>query len=326
VLDQIKKTYQKNKCAKEIDALFSVQNPFFEKGEVRFFSQSESKFVGFWHPDYSFKGRPYVCFGYWQYQNKESFELCLKDLKVWAKSKGVDQILGPIDFSTIHNYRLPLEDAQLRFMGEPHGTTDQNAALKKAGFEPFQQYSSYYIEDPSKIYSWGQKRSQKITKQGAAYRSLSFSEVDFEKRKAEIYSLIDRVFQQNIGYLKPNDFELNFLYHQDKLKRLSQFPFFFVEDGSGKLVGLFVSFLGPDVFSDPSKMCLYFKTIGAEPTDSLHNPVFFFLIHEIYQRYEMMNLKVPICFSLMREGNVAEKVAKMFSDSRRSYALYRLEI
>jgi len=323
-LTDLKLSYSLTSHSQEIDFLFSDENDFFRKGEAKLFAKNNDKFIGFWHPDYVHKGEPYICFGYWCFENQNDFSENMESLQKWTAEKNIGQILGPIDFSTLHNYRLPLAQFEQNFMGEPSGNMSQTKALKNFKFKSVQRYSSYYINDPSSIYSWGKKRSQKILKQGAVLKSLSFDELDFSKRRLEVYSLIDRVFQNNLGYLKPNHHELNFLYHENKLKHLSKFPFFFVEDDMEKLVGLFVSFIGPNVFESGAGNCLYFKTIGAEPSKNLHNPVFFFLIHEIYRTYEQMNMNLPICFSLMREGNVAEKVAKMFSNQSRSYALFRL--
>ena len=313
------------KKVKNIDPLFSNNNPFFLKGEFKVFKHCEDQVIAFKHPDYTSEGKSYVCFGYWSFKNEQDSRLCFEDLKAWAKSSGVDSILGPINFSSFHDYRLPLEDNSQVFLGEPRGSIDQLNFLQNEGYALFQRYSTYYIKDPSRIYEWGKKRSKKILSQNSDFKAISFKDFNFNNRKDELYKLIHNIFESNLAYIKASDFELNLLYNETVLSELAKCPFFLVEDSKKNLLGLFMSFIGPNVFSKEPSSVLYFKTIGSIPSKTAYNPVFFFMIHEIYRSYEKLGMDIPISFALMREGNVAEKVAKMFSDQKRSYGLFQLE-
>jgi len=306
------------------ETLFSKENPFFKQGEVKEFKASSDSITAFYHKDYFESGKSYVCFGYWEFSNAKDSKKCFVQMREWACELGVKFIVGPMNFSSLHDYRISLDNSESFFSGEPKGSKEQLSFLDSFGFGKQQEYSTYYINNPKKIYEWGHKISKKFSKQESSYKAIYFNEFDYSKRKKELHKLIHDVFKENPFYIKANEFELDLLYNEKRLLAFSKNPFFMIEDMSGKLVGLFVSYMGPDVFTESVGEALYYKTIGTLPSKEAYNPVFFFMLNEIYENCNQIDK--PLVFAMMRAGNVAEKVAKKFSDKKRSYALFELKL
>ena len=142
--------------------LFSDAHDFFEEGESWVGIESgKTRLAGFFHPSYYAPHTAY--FGYWETVDEwEPNQKLFTEFEAWARSKNARQIYGPINFTTIHNYRLQLDtfDAPC-FPYEPHNpphyiklcerlgyTLSDTYYTSKGGIEPI----SYIFKKPNPYY------------------------------------------------------------------------------------------------------------------------------------------------------------------------------
>ncbi len=308
--------------------LFNKENPFYKTGRVQTLEKNNSKLHIFSNPDYRFNNEKYISF-IKQSPNYEYDDQCIKELITHAKLGNAKRIIGPMCFSSLYDYRVKLFDSELYIPGEPTGTLQDFKTLQKFGFEKIETYSTQYIPDPQAIYKWGKTRSQRVIRQGKKFKTLQIDQLIKNRQFDKILLFLNKLFKNNLGFINISPFDLQLLFKSSIINDAKKAPSFIVTDENGEYVGLFLSYFGKNVF-EPQNLedTLYFKTIGALSNQSCTQAeVFFYLIHQIFSGYDVFtNKKTSICFCLMKNGNVAEKVAQKFSTQKRDYALLSLKL
>lgn len=143
--------------AKEARALFSPAHSFFETGSAWLdVIPGKARLAGFVHPDARVGDEPAAYFGYWEtLDDAEACATLFRRFEAWARSKGVRQVMGPINFRTHYAYRVRLNhfDTAPFHPGEPYNPAYYLTLLDRMGYRQSQLYHSWFGDGPAIVAS-----------------------------------------------------------------------------------------------------------------------------------------------------------------------------
>ncbi len=132
----------------DVAALFHPRHSFFELGQAWVdVIPGKARLAGFIHPDAKVGDEPAAYFGYWEGVDDlaAQFEIFGR-FEAWARSKGVSQVMGPINFRTHYSYRLRLDhfDTPPFYPGEPYNPAYYLKLMQALRYEQNGLYHSWF--------------------------------------------------------------------------------------------------------------------------------------------------------------------------------------
>ena len=309
--------------------IFSEGNPM--RWRVKTFWRCEKGktcLAGFIHPKLRINESKVAFFGFWHtvedLQTNQNFFL---ELENWAKKFGVKEIYGPINFSTAFQYRLQLNNFDGdSFWGEPQNPAYYNQLLTDLDYKLDQKYISYFCEDISALKSSVKKNVEPfmgfVT---AKYQVIPIEESLWQKRGDEIFSLTQKIFEENFAYTPFKKIIFKDFYVKKFLNTVCRDTSFFIEDKETKKLAAMAINLSDSSCdsSSTSKPMLLIKTVGVEKKHRNMGSTFLMILQEVLKRAENYD---SVMFCLMKEGNFPSLLSKDFIDQERQYALFKKTI
>lgn len=332
-----KRVYQDDPFFKEEPCSFIQQliedNPF--GAQIKVFQNSSSRLVGIIHKNFNVNDEKTAMFGFFEaLDNDQDVKECFDQFEVWCCEKGINNVIGPINFSTFLPYRIRLNDFDRRpFSGEPYNKSYYSELLKKCGYEITQSYTSYKdkgFPDSFRLHIDEKKKAEEfLTLKGFSLHQVT--EEMFKKHLQEFFFFVDATFKMNAYYHKIPD-ELFFSLYKGVAKKLDPNASLMVLDPDGKLAGF--SWLFPDYselkereeasfkehFDQLKNKTLLIKSVGVHPKYRQLN-IFGYLMQKVVEYTDKNYSSLMACN--MQDGGVTEKYTSAFqSFGKTQYALF----
>lgn len=313
----------------EIDFLFSSHNPFFNSGSASYkIIENKFRVAVFFEPGNKYKEKQVAYFGYWEtindlQLNQESFLEC----ETWAKERGAELLIGPINFNTYNRYRLNTSiNCNSSFLNEPFNPSYYPQILESCGFTVLTEYVSYVVKDKNKIRQWYEIYDKK--KDLLTFDDYTFKNITpqlWMERIEEIHKMSEIVFGDNFAY-SPIDlatFKVKYgtVFSHFICSNTSLFAF----DKDDKIIGTIINFPNYQTATPTLKpKTLLLKTVGMVKEHShmgyLLIAMLLKIIPNALEQYD------DFIFCLMRKGNYPSLLGAEFSDFTKTYSLYVKEI
>jgi len=180
---------------------FSLENGWFANGRAAAWCVPGSARLAVFLPaGLVVSGRPAAFFGFFEQAGGGDAASLLAQAEAWARAAGVELLIGPVDFSTAHRYRLRLsaEAGAETFLGEPYNPPHYPALLEAAGYHIVRRYLSQvgaYRQAPGE-----HKQAVHAGVLAAGYRFEPTAESDWLDHLAQFKALTDTIFAGNFGF------------------------------------------------------------------------------------------------------------------------------
>jgi hypothetical protein len=119
---------------------FSDGNAWFERGDAHWWCiPGQARLAAFFVPDTRVDGRSVAYFGFWETTGDDRGSRRLFEAaESWARARGAEQLIGPIEFTTFSRYRLLTGgEADARpFLQEPYNPLSYPEIVRSLGYKP----------------------------------------------------------------------------------------------------------------------------------------------------------------------------------------------
>ena len=325
---------------------FSGHNPLFQEIKTWLGSQGDSaRLAGFIDPRFSFSGQPAAFFGFWETINDYAANLKLfSQFEEWVRTNKINHVYGPINFSTMGNYRLRLShfNEESWFISEPTNPSHYPELLKRLGYSCQVKYFSYVSEDKAQVNNWVHQNDTEPLRKfvGTDLTFIPFKPDDWKNRLDDLHHLTNLIFADNPGFIPIDLPTFKNAFNPSFLNKICPETSVIAQHRDGTLAGYCINF--PDYvplmkatdvshaeisydlhISQLSHPTLLIKTAGIIPKYRKQGFSFIAMLIEVLKkstRYE----KHILC--LMREGNFPDLLSKQLSNDARIYGLFHKEL
>jgi hypothetical protein len=188
------------------DEALDDRHAFFKYGRGRRFivvdgTRPVARVAGYLNPPARDRQGTAVGFvGHFEAQNDPvAAQLGLDAACDWLAGQGVTKVVGPVDFSTWHRYRLVSGGGGTRpFFLEPYNPAYYPALFEASGFVAEAHYVSHWATDLDAVVEKGRRAGDKLRRAG--YTMRPFDRRRFEDELRLLYELSSRIFGGNTFY------------------------------------------------------------------------------------------------------------------------------
>jgi GNAT superfamily N-acetyltransferase len=218
------------------------RHPFYRHGDAGLFlARREGKVVGRIaasdDPNYNAEhGSNVGCFGLFECIDDQSVANALLEAAAgWLKSKGRDEILGPIDYSTNYVCALLVDG----FEHPPMVLTAHNPPyyarlIERAGFAKAKDWYAWWIEDSDFAFRRLKRIAARFEKgRGVVLRPGNLQEIEAESER--LRSVYNRAWEKNWGFVPFTKAEFDHL--RKELRPILIPEFVWLAEADGKAVG-----------------------------------------------------------------------------------------
>ena len=125
---------------------FSESNDYFKSCKAWVGIEADkARLAGFYNPAIEVEGKKVAFFGFWESIDELDPNIKLfSDFLKWAKTKNVDKVYGPINFSTYGPYRIKTNyrEGEGCFQGEPYSPPYYMKLMDGLGFDVAKRFYS----------------------------------------------------------------------------------------------------------------------------------------------------------------------------------------
>jgi hypothetical protein len=175
----------------------------------------KARAAGFCRPAARLDGRRACYFGLWETAGDGVYDRrVIGAIKDFARERGCEILVGPIDFSTHVRYRLRLsaEAEAAPIPGEPYNPPSYPSRLRALGFARRASYLTQIAEGDSLARTVETRRPVQRRLEREGYR---FERLDADAwcgLQAQVVQLTQSIFGQNFAYTPPTDAEIATIY------------------------------------------------------------------------------------------------------------------
>ena len=293
--------------------------------------QSEEAFFGFWETDNDLA------------LNQQAFALLEAD----ARQRNRKKLVGPLNFSTFHHYRLRLNEPSWgRFDKEPTNPMYYPALLSELGFRVRSRFKSRLISTESIPIAYAQKEQLLAMLAHVPFEVIPLNPATWEQYEGEIAELVHQVFKANPAYKPISTAQFQLLYNRRFAEKLCPHTSVLfrekasdnVRDGAtGRLVAL--SFCLPNYQSlalSPGdapnfirdyprleKKVLLVKTVGVHPAFRQQGLMSYLGAYGMLRFRELYD---DVIFCLMRADNFSLHFSDTLPHETAHYALFEKDL
>lgn len=259
------------------------------------------------------KQKRFAYFGFANWSDDEDQNLKLIELaKLEVKKMGFDLLLGPLDGTTLGNYRYRLNDfGRAPFLGEPQNSEKDVNRLYQTGFEVVEKYQSVFVNKSENLVT--------LTKPWKQFsKTLEFrllNEGDWHQEYHQFPRLIHDIFSENPVYQLLDDQQMKNLFHPEVYKNFCLRTSLLVYS-QNRLVGFSFHF--------STQNTLYIKSSGIHPDFRERGQPFLRLMAEAIARTSDEQKQIVAC--LMRRGNFPELLLRGLSIQKTEYGLFGITL
>jgi L-amino acid N-acyltransferase YncA len=237
-------------------------------------------------------------------------------------AEGARRVVGPLDGSTWHRYRVvmprdqEIEDGE-PFLSEPRNPPGWSRQFEDAGFRPQLEYETRLVRRPESDPDLSARRAA-LAERGVRVRPLDLA--NYERELRALYALSVAAFAANPFYT-PIDFEEFAKLYAGLRPLLDPTLVRLAESREGRLLGYVFAF--PDALAPPARPRIVLKTLAVH-----HEARGFGLGGILVDDIHAIAAKrgAAVLHALMQVSNVSETISRRSGSERlRRYVLYGRE-
>lgn len=191
-----------------VAAAFSPANAYFQGREARTFCvPGKARAAAFFDPGQRIRREAAAYFGYFESTgDEEANRAVMERVDAWARARGAKALYGPIQFNTIHSYRvrLRMEPGGLPFIGEPQNPPTYPAMLEALGLRVHRGYVTQLISLSQVVERMQVLSALRDSVRDKGYRFELVTPESWLPRLPRLYELADATFHQNFAYSRPS--------------------------------------------------------------------------------------------------------------------------
>ena len=242
----------------------------------------------------------------------------LEHASSWHRAEGCDRVIGPMDGSTWHRYRLLTErGTEPPFFLEPDNPDDWPQHFTDAGFVPLATYTSALNSDLNRVDPRSDQRRAELQRNGVIIRTIDVERFDIEF--AAIHELSLEAFARNLLY-GPIGLEAFVASYSPILPHLVSELVLLAEQG-GQLVGFIFGI--PDLMEpargEPQRTVVV-KSMAVHPACG-GNGLGGLLMDDCQRAARKLGFERAI-HALMHETNRSRSISASYGTMIRRYTLY----
>ena len=256
-------------------------------------------------------------FGFFEAENNlESVKFLFNQVKTYAKSKGYDYLIGPINGSTWKKYRITLPSNNPPFLLDNYNKPYYAELLENCGFETIATYTSSICRNLNKDYSRLEKFSSIFEKKGIKIRK--FNPENFEEDIRKIYNISLNSFVNNFLYT-PIEFEDFYKMYEPAKSFLNPEWVLLAENMDDEAIAFIFGF---DNLYNKNKKSLVIKTL-AQISDYKYRGIGSYLVEYLHQKAQLAGYD-NIIHALMHKNNVSTNI--LSGELYHKYKLYGVKL
>ena len=234
------------------------------------------------------------------------------------RAEGCDRVVGPMDGSTWHRYRLLTErGTEPAFFLEPDNPDDWPRHFTDAGFVPLASYTSALNSDLNRVDPRSDRRRAELERSGITLRTIDVAR--FHVELGAIHALSLAAFARNFLY-SPIGLE-TFLASYDPIRRHLVPELVLLAERDGQLVGFIFGI--PDLM-EPARgeplSTVIVKSMAVHPAFGGHG-LGGVLMDDCQRAARKLGFERAI-HALMRETNRSRLISSRYGTTIRRYTLY----
>jgi GNAT superfamily N-acetyltransferase len=260
--------------------------------------------------------------GWYEAEDAEAGTRALAGAAERLLAEGASRVVGPLDGSTWHRYRVVMpRDEQIEggepFLSEPANPPDWARQFEEAGFRPILEYETRLVRSPAADPDLAARRTA-LSGRGVRVRPLDLAE--YERELRALYALSVDAFAANPFYT-PTSFEEFATLYAGLRPLLDPSLVRLAESRDGQLLGYVFAF--PDALAAPERPRIVLKTLAAH-RDARGMGLGGILVDDIHAIAAERG--AAVLHALMQVSNVSESISRRSgSELFRRYVLYGRE-
>ncbi len=256
--------------------------------------------------------------GHYAAANADAGKELLEHASHRHRVEGRKRVIGPMDGSTWHRYRLLTDrGTEPAFFLEPDNPDEWPGHFSDAGFVPMATYTSALNADLSRVDSRSDKRRTELERNGITLRTFELAR--FEDELAAIHELSLVAFTRNLLY-SPISFE-KFLATYAPIREYLLPEMVLLADHGEQLIGFI--FAIPDLLEsgrgEPTRTAIV-KSMAVHPEYGGHG-IGGMLMDECQRAARGLGF-VRAIHALMQETNWSRRISSHYGTTIRRYTLY----
>jgi hypothetical protein len=189
----------------DVTRAFSPANPWFGAGRAAraFVVPGRARAATFDDPGAPIAGPRATFFGYWEsVGDVEAERALIAAMHEWARGRGAERLIGPIQFSTARSYRLrvAIEPGGVPIVGEPHNPARYPGELEAHGFSVVRRYETALVDSASlrEVEAKSGPFLDRVLAEG--YRIEALYPDTWLAHLREVHELVEGAFRASFGY------------------------------------------------------------------------------------------------------------------------------
>ena len=236
----------------------------------------------------------------------------------WHRAEGCDRVIGPMDGSTWHRYRLLTErGTEPPFFLEPDNPDDWPRHFTDAGFAPLATYTSALNSDLNRVDPRSDRRRAELERTGITIRTIAIERFDVDLTAIHELSLV--AFARNFLY-SPIGLEA-FLASYTPIRPHLLPELVLLAERDGQLVGFIFGI--PDLMECARSEALrtvIIKSMAVHPACG-GSGLGGLLMDDCQRAARKLGFERTI-HALMRETNLSRRISAHYGKTFRRYTLY----
>ena len=237
-------------------------------------------------------------------------------IKEYAKSKGCNYLIGPINGSTWKKYRITLPSNNPPFLLDNYNKDYYSMLFENYGFETIANYKSTICKNLDRDYSRLDKFGTVFENKGIKIRKFDIE--NFDKDIKKIYDVSIKSFVSNFLYT-PIEFEEFYKMYEPVKSFLNPEWVLIAEDASSAPIAFIFGF---DNLYSLKEKSLIIKTLAQIP-DYKYRGIGSYLVELIHKKASILHYD-NIIHALMHKDNVSSNILK--GDIYHEYKLYGVKL
>ncbi|MBO6087932.1 hypothetical protein J6P92_06270 [bacterium] len=245
-----------------------------------------------------------------------SVRFLFDEIKKYAKSKGYEYLIGPINGSTWKKYRVTLPSENPPFLLDNYNKPYYAELFEKCGFETIANYTSSICKNLNRDYSRLEKFERIFEQKGVKIRK--FDSDNFERDIRKIYEVSIKSFVNNFLYT-PIEFEEFYKMYEPVKTFLNPEWILIAENENNEAIAFIFGF---DNLYNRSEKSLILKTLAQIP-DYKYKGIGSYLTEFLHKKAYLAGYD-NIIHALMHENNVSANI--LSGELYHKYKLYGVKL
>lgn len=255
-------------------------------------------------------------FGFFEAQNDiNAVKFLFDELKKYAKTKGYNYLIGPMNASTWKKYRITLPSNNPPFLLDNYNKPYYAELIEQCGFSVIANYSSTICKNLDKDYSRLEKFSSVFNKKGIKIKEFDLE--NFERDIRKIYDISIKSFVNNFLYTQI-EFEEFYKMYEPHKSFLNPKWVLIAQNEQDEAIAFIFGF--DNLYSKNKSLII--KTLAQVP-DNKYRGIGSYLVELLHKKAHLEGYD-NIIHALMHKDNISSNI--LSGEIYHKYKLYGAEL